>query len=92
MRWLRQWHPGPIAALIVAWLLCSGALLTLFFVTQARIAQRDFNEMGFRFGAAADIHVNWLSMWPQLLEYYVLVVVVPPTVLWLLWRRARRAS
>jgi hypothetical protein len=93
MRWLRQWQRGPIAALIVAWVLCSGALLTLYFITQARIVQRDFNEMGFRLGAtAADVHVNWLAMWPQLLAYYVAIVVVPPTVLWLLWRNARSGS
>ena len=92
MPWLRQWRPGPIATLIVAWVLCSGVLLTLYFVTQVRIVQRDFNEMGFRLGAtAADVHVNWLAMWPQLLAYYVAIVVVPPTVLWLLWRNARRA-
>ena len=92
-RWLRQWRAGPIAALIVAWVLCSGALLTLYFVTQARIAQRDFDEMGFRLGAtAADVHVNWLAMWPQLLGYYVGIVIVPPTVLWLLWRNARQRS
>lgn len=92
MPWLRQWRPGPIATLIVAWVLCSGTLLTLYFVAQARIVERDFNEMGFRLGGtAADVHVNWLSMWPQLLAYYVAIVVVPPTVLWLLWRNARRA-
>lgn len=91
MRWLREWHRAPVAALIVAWVLCSGALLTLYFVAQVRIVQRDFDEMGFRLGAtAADIHVNWIAMWPQLLGYYLLVVVMPPTLLWLLWRRARR--
>jgi hypothetical protein len=92
MRWLRQWEVGPIATVIVAWVLCSGALLTLYFVTQARIVQRDFNEMGFRLGAtAADVHVDWLAMWPQLTGYYVGIVIVPPTILWLLWRNARRA-
>ena len=81
-----------MAALIIAWVLCSGALLTLYFVAQARIVQRDLREMGFRLGAtAADIQVNWIEMWPQLLGYYLLVVVMPPTLLWLLWRRARRA-
>jgi hypothetical protein len=90
MNWLRQWQRGPIAALIVAWVLCSGALLTLYFITQVRLAQRDFDEMGFRLGpGAAGVHVNWLAMWPQLLAYYFAIVVVPPAVLWLLWRNAR---
>ena len=93
MRWLRQWHPGPVAALIITWVLCSGALLTLFFVAQVRIAQRDFDDMGFRLGAtAADVHVNWIAMWPQLAAIYLAVVVLPPAALWLLWRRARRTS
>lgn len=92
MRWLRQWHSGPVAVLMIAWVLGSGALLTLYFVTQARILQRDFNEMGFRLGATeSHVQVNWLAMWPQLLGYYVLIVVVPPALLWMLWRRARRA-
>jgi len=92
MRWLREWQPGPLAALIVAWVLASGALLTMYFVAQARIAERGLSEMGFRLGAtAADIHVNWLAMWRQLLGYYIAIVVVPPTLLWLFWRRARSA-
>ena len=92
MNWLRQWRPAPMAALLVAWIVGSAAVLTLYFVAQARIVEREWAEMGFRLGAtASDIHVNWLEMWPQLLAYYVTVVVVPPTILWLLWRRARRA-
>ena len=79
--------------MIVAWVTCSGALLTLYFVTQARMVQRDFDEMGLRFGAtSAGIHINWVAMLPQLLVYYLLIVVVPPSALWLLWRRSRRTA
>jgi hypothetical protein len=93
MRWLRQWHRGPVTALIVAWVLGSGALLTLYFVAVARSIERDYTGMGFRLGATeTQMHVNWLAMWPQLVGYYGVVVVVPPAVFWLLWRRARRAA
>ena len=93
MNWLKQWRPAPMAALLVAWVASTAALLTLYFVAQARIAEREWYEMGFRLGGtAAEVHVNWLSMWPQLLGYYLVIVVVPPTVLWLLWRNARRRS
>lgn len=93
MRWLRQWHPGPVAALIVAWVASTSTLLTLYFVAAARSIEREYHDMGFRLGATAgDIHVNWLSMWPQLAAIYLAVVVLPPAALWLLWRRARRTS
>jgi len=93
MRWLGQWRRAPVTMVLVAWVVSTAALLTLYFVAQARIVERDWNEMGFRLGAtAADIHVNWLAMWPQLASIYLGVVVLPPTALWFLWRRARRSS
>lgn len=82
-----------MAALMVAWIASTAALLTLYFVAAARTAEREWAEMGFRLGAnAADFHVNWLEMWPQLAAIYLAVVVVPPAALWLLWRRARHSS
>lgn len=82
-----------MAALLVAWVASTGALLTLYFVAQARLVERGWTEMGFRLGAtSADMHVNWIAMWPQLAAIYLAVVVLPPTALWMLWRRARRAS
>ena len=82
-----------MAALIVAWIVCSGAILTTFFIAQARITERMMEDMGLRVGAtSADIHVNWLPMLPQLIAYYAVIVLFPPTLLWLLWRRARSAA
>jgi hypothetical protein len=79
--------------LILAWVVCTGALLTVYFVAQARVAQRGFEELGFRLGGAgAQFQVNWLDMWPQLLAIYLVTVVLPPLVFWLLWRRARGTS
>ena len=93
MSWLKQWRPAPVAALLMAWVACTGTLLTLFFVAQLRSVQREYTEMGFRFGTTAPhVEVDWLAMWPQLAVIYLVVVVLPPTVLWLLWRRARRAG
>ena len=93
MGWLGQWRPAPMAALLIAWIVGTAALLTLYFVAVARSVERDYTEMGFRLGASeAHMHVNWLAMWPQLVAYYGVVVVVPPVLLWLLWRRARRAA
>ena len=81
-----------MAALIIAWIVCSAAVLTTYFVAQARSAERMMEEMGLRVGAtSADIHVNWLSALPQLVAYYALIVLLPAAVLWLLWRRARSA-
>ena len=92
MRWLKQWRRGPIAALIAAWIVCVGATLTVYIVAQARSAERMFREMGFRLGAtAAQAHINWPEMLPQLVAYYVVIVFLPPAVLWLLWRRSRAA-
>jgi hypothetical protein len=91
MRWLSQWRAGPVAALIVAWVAGSGAWLTLYFVAQARIVQREYTEMGFRLGpTAAHLQVDWVAMWPQLAAIYLVIVVLPPALLWLLWRQGRR--
>jgi hypothetical protein len=88
---LREWRRGPIATVAVAWLVCSGALVTTYFVAQARSAERMIREMGFRLGPGADgIRVNWMEMWPQVVAIYLIVVIVPPGLLWLLWRRAQR--
>jgi hypothetical protein len=93
MRWLGQWRPAPMAALLIAWIAGTAALLTLYFVAMGRSIERDYTEMGFRLGGTeAQIHVNWHSMLPQLVGYYGVVVVLPPVVFWLLWRRARRAA
>ena len=93
MNWLRQWRPAPMAALLFAWVASTGALLTLYFVAQARLVEREWTDMGFRLGgSSADMHVNWIAMWPQLAAIYLTVVVLPPVALWMLWRRARRAS
>ena len=93
MQWLKQWRPAPMAALLIAWVAGSGALLTLYFLAQARSVEREYTEMGFRLGATeAHIQVNWLEMWPQLAAIYLVIVVLPAALLWLLWRRARRAS
>ncbi|HKN66126.1 MAG TPA: hypothetical protein VJW73_07600 [Gemmatimonadaceae bacterium] len=79
-----------MAVLLVAWVASTGALLTLYFVAQARIVERQWTEMGFRLGGTASaMHVNWVAMWPQLATIYLVVVVLPPTALWMLWRRAR---
>ena len=92
MNWLREWRAVPMAVLLVAWVAITGALVTLYFVAQARIVEREWTEMGFRLGATTSgVHVNWLEMWPQLATIYLVVVVLPPTALWMLWRRARRA-
>jgi hypothetical protein len=79
-----------VAALIAAWIVCSGAILTTFFIAQARSTERMMEDMGLRFGAtSAEFHVNWLAALPQLIAYYAVIVLVPPTLLWFLWRRAR---
>ena len=91
MNWLRQWRAVPMAVLLVAWVTSTGALLTLYFVAQARIVEREWTEMGFRLGGTASaMHVNWVAMWPQLAAIYLAVVVLPPAALWMLWRHARR--
>lgn len=93
MNWLRQWRPAPMATLLVAWVVGTATVLTLYFVAQARIVEREWTEMGFRLGAtAADFHVNWLEMFPQLAAIYLAVVVLPPATLWIFWRRARRGA
>ena len=93
MNWLKQWRPAPVAAVLIAWVACTATLLTLFFVAQLRSVQREYTEMGFRLGPTAPrVEVDWLAMWPQLAAFYLVVVVLPPAVLWLLWRRARRAG
>jgi hypothetical protein len=93
MGWLSGWRKGPIATLALAWLVCSGAVLTIYFVAQLRSAERSFAEMGLRLGPGAGLlRVNWLDALPQLLAAYVIFVIVPPVLLWLLWRRARRAA
>ena len=93
MNWLRQWQPAPMAALLMAWVVGSGALLTLYFLAQARSLEREYTEMGFRLGGTeSHIQVNWGEMWPQLAAIYLMIVVLPPALLWLFWRRSRRAS
>lgn len=93
MRWLSQWRAGPIATLMAAWVACSAATLSLYVAAQARSAGELFEDIGRQLGAtSSSVHVRWLDMWPQLLGYYLLIVVLPPTVLWLLWRRARREA
>jgi len=92
MSWLRQWQRGPIATIIVAWIACTGATLTIFFVAQARSAERAMGEMGFRLGpGVAAPRIDWLGALPQIIVYYLLIVLLPPLLLWLLWRRARSA-
>jgi hypothetical protein len=93
MHWLRQWRPAPMAALLTAWIVGTAALLTIFFVALGRSMERDYNQLGFRLGATeAHIRVTWDGMWPQLVGYYGVVVVLPPVLVWLLWRRARRTA
>jgi hypothetical protein len=88
---LKEWRVGPIATLALAWIVCVGGALTTFFLAQARAAERYFEEMGFRLGAsAAQFRVQWLDMWPRILGAYLIFVVLPPLLLWLLWRRAQR--
>lgn len=92
MRWLKQWRRGPILTLIAAWIVCAGVTLTVYIVAAARSAERMFREMGFRLGATSEnLHVKWGEIVPQLVAYYLLIVIVPPAVLWFLWRRARAA-
>ena len=92
MSWLKQWQRGPIVTLIVAWIACTGATVTFFFLAQARSAERALQEMGFRLGpGAAAPQIDWSGALPQIVAYYVLLVLAPPLVLWLLWRRARHA-
>jgi hypothetical protein len=91
MAWLRKWRRGPIATLAVAWLVCSGALVTTYLVAQVRSAERMVREMGFRLGPGTDgVQVNFMDMWPQVVGIYIVVVIAPPALLWLLWRRAQR--
>jgi hypothetical protein len=40
----------------------------------------------------ASFHVDLLAAWPQLTMYYVVVALLPPTILLFLWRRARRQA
>jgi len=89
MSWLKEWQRGPIVSLIVAWIASTGAILTIFFLAQARSAERAMREMGVLLGAgAAAPQVDWLGALPQIVGYYMLIVLLPPLVLWLLWRRA----
>jgi hypothetical protein len=91
MAGLREWRRGPIATLAIAWVICSGALVTTYFVAQARTVERMIREMGFRLGPGADgIQVRWMEMWPEVVSIYLVVVIAPPLLLWLLWRRAQR--
>ena len=86
---LKQWQRGPIVTLIVAWIACTGAILMIFFLAQARSAERVIREMGFRLGAgAAAPQIDWIGALPQIVGYFLLIVLLPPLVLWLLWRRA----
>jgi hypothetical protein len=92
MGWLKQWQRGPIMTIIVAWVACTGAILTIFFLAEARSAERAMQEIGFRLGpGAAAPRIDWLGALPQIVAYYILLVLLPPLVLWLLWRRARTA-
>jgi hypothetical protein len=89
---LKQWQRGPIVTLIVAWIACTGATLTIFFLAQARSAERTMLEMGFRLGpGAAAPQIDWLGALPRIVGYYIVIVLLPPFVLWLLWWRARSA-
>jgi hypothetical protein len=91
MRWLREWRSGPITALIIAWIICSGTTLTLFIVARVRSAEREYADMGFRAGGSlVAVRINWAGALPGLLTYYAVLVLLPPTLLFLLWRRARR--
>jgi hypothetical protein len=91
MRWLKQWRRGPIAALIIAWVVCSGTTLTLFFLARVRSAEREYADMGFRAGGApVAFRIDWIRALPWLAAYYAIIVLLPPTLLFLLWRRARR--
>jgi hypothetical protein len=93
MRWLSQWRRGPIITVIVAWILCTGTMLTLLFIAQARSVERMFENMGFRLGATeAHFHVNWGEVLPQLLLAFLVIVLLPPSVLLLLWLRAQRRA
>jgi hypothetical protein len=90
MRWLSQWRRGPIITVIVAWIMCTGTTLTLFVIAQARSVVRMFEDMGFRSGATeAEFHVKWAETLPQLLLPFLLIVLLPPSVLLLLWLRAQ---
>lgn len=92
MPWLKQWRRGPIVTLIVAWIACTGATLTIFFIAQARSAERAVLEMGFRLGPGASApQIDWVAALPRIAAYYVLIVLLPPLLLWLLWWRARSA-
>ncbi|MFL5616380.1 MAG: hypothetical protein ACJ796_22125 [Gemmatimonadaceae bacterium] len=93
MRWLSQWRRGPIITLIVTWVVCTGTTLILYFIAEAKSTARMFADMGFRFGAtSAQMHVNWGEIVPQLLLAFVLIVLLPPSVLLLLWIRARNRA
>lgn len=77
---------------VVAWISCSGATLTIFFLARARSAERALQEMGFRLGPGATApRIDWLGALPQIAVYYLLIVLLPPLLLWLLWRRDRSA-
>lgn len=90
---LSQWRAAPITALAAAWAAASAAGLTLYLVSSARDLERGLEGAAYGLGATeANVHVDLLGAWPQLVGLYAAVALLPPAVLVGLWWRARSAA
>ncbi len=90
---LGQWSAGPVAVLALAWIGCSAAGLTLWLIALARGFERSLESAGFALGATEAefrVGIEWASL--EIGGFYATVVLSPPAVLWLLWRRGRRRA